>query len=347
MHRPTLPPEDPHYSLVSCPNAGCHLGGQRGADNLVHRSWTGKDQHIARLRCQAWGQEFSERRGTLLAGSTRPEETVERLRKCQRWGVCDAGTADICRVDITTGHRFQTVAAPRAQAPHEQVPCALPAEGVQLDERPSKRRGPRVEWRHTASARRRRCVLWGKWGSRTQARAARLIAQVVARLCGLPVWLSDGWKAYPAALWHVLGRVSQRRRRGTRGRHPQPSLVPPHALFYAQVVKGRDGAGTRLHVVPRVVYGGPRRFVLEMAGRGLRPSIQTACMERWDGTLRGLCGPPAAPPPLPLCEPAPAPGTKLVGGRSRHLCVAAEEPAPPGPAAYPSAGCWTGCAGVE
>jgi hypothetical protein len=60
--------------------------------------------------------------------------------------------------------------------------------------------------------------------------------------------------------------------------------VPPHDLFYAQVVTVRDSAGKLLGVVSRVVYGGPRRFRLEMAARGLRPSIQTAFMERWDGT---------------------------------------------------------------
>jgi len=48
------------------------------------------------------------------------------------------------------------------------------------------------------------------WGHRTQESAALVIAQVVARLWGLPVWLSDGWKAYPAALLQVLGRVYQR-----------------------------------------------------------------------------------------------------------------------------------------
>jgi hypothetical protein len=226
-----------------------------------------------------------------MEGTKLPEETVERLLKCQRWGVCDAGTADICRVDIKTVHRVQKGAAQRAQAHHAQVTRELQVEGIQRDEMHSKRRGPRVEWRHTAIAMRSRFVLWVHWGPRTQASAALLIAQVVARLGGLPVWLSDGWKAYPAALWQVLGRVSQRRRRGTRGRHPKPRLGPPHDLFYAQVVKVRDGAGKLLQVVPRVVYGGPRRFVLEMAGRGLRPSIQTAFMERWYGTLRGLCAP--------------------------------------------------------
>jgi hypothetical protein len=105
----------------------------------------------------------------------------------------------------------------------------------------------------------------------TQESAAWLIAQVVARLCGLPVWLSNGWKAYPAALLQVLGRVSRHRRRGTRGRHPKPRVVPPHDLFYAQLVKVRDSAGKLLQVVSRVVYGSPRRLRLAMAARGLRP----------------------------------------------------------------------------
>ena len=134
-------------------------------------------------------------------------------------------------------------------------------------------------------------VLWVQWGPRTQETAATLIAQVVARLHRLPVWLSDGWKAYPAALLQVLGRVGQRRRRGRRGPHPKPCLVPPQDLFYGQVVKVRNRRGKFVRVVSRVVYGGPRRFVLEMARRGLRPSIQTAFMERWYGTLRGLCAP--------------------------------------------------------
>jgi hypothetical protein len=134
-------------------------------------------------------------------------------------------------------------------------------------------------------------LLWVHWGPRTQESAALLIAQVVARLGGVPVWLSDGWKAYPAALLQVLGRVYQRRRRGRRGPHPKPRLVPPQDLFYGQVVKVRDRRGKLLRVVSRVVYGGPRRFITEMASRGLRPSIQTAFMERWYGTLRGLCAP--------------------------------------------------------
>jgi transposase-like protein len=291
MHSPTVPSDDSHYRLLSCPHPRCPMRGQQGAGNIVHRSWTGKDKRIERFRCTQCRQEFSERRGTLMEATKLPEATVEQLLKCQRWGVCDEGTADLCGVNIKTVHRFQHVAAQRAQAHHEQVTRELQVEGVQLDEMHSKRRGPRVEWLHTAIAMSSRFVLWVHWGPRNQENAALLIAQVVARLCGLPVWLSDGWKAYPAALLQVLGRVSQRRRRGPRGRHPQPQLVPPKDLFYGQVVKVRDGTGKLLRVISRVVYGGPRRFVLEMASRGLRPSIHTAFMERWYGTLRGLCAP--------------------------------------------------------
>jgi hypothetical protein len=291
MQNPTFPPEAPHYSTFSCPNPACLLRGHKGAGNISHRSWTGKDKEIERLRCTECRQEFSERRGTLMQGSKLAEERVELLLKCQRWGVCDAGSADICGVDIKTVHHFQQRATHRARAHHEQVTRDLKVEGVQLDEMHSKRRGPQVEWLHTAMAMGSRFVLWVHWGERTQASAALVVAQVVARLCGLPVWLSDGWKAYPAALLQVLGRVYRPRRRGCRGPHPKPRLGPPKELFYGQVVKVRDGKGKLLQVVRRVLFGGPRRFFTEMARRRLGATIHTAFMERWYGTLRGLCAP--------------------------------------------------------
>jgi IS1 family transposase len=291
MQSPTFPPEAQHYSTFCCPNPQCALHRQRAQGNIVHRSWTGKDKDIERLRCTQCGQEFSERRGTLMQGSKLGEERVERLLKCQRWGVCDAGSADICGVDIKTVHRFQQVATHRAQEHHQQVTYDLEVEGVQLDEMHSKRRGPQVEWLHTAMAMRSRFLLWVHWGPRTQHSAATLIAQVVGRLCGLPVWLSDGWRAYPAALLQVLGRLYRRRRRGPRGPHPKARLAPPRELFYAQVVKVRNGKGKLLQVVRRVIFGGPRRFFKEMARRGLGSTIHTAFIERWYGTLRGLCAP--------------------------------------------------------
>jgi hypothetical protein len=75
------------------------------------------------------------------------------------------------------------------------------------------------------------------------------------------------------------------------GRKPQPRLVAPQSLLYAQVVKVRNKTGQVVEVSRRVVYGGPRRFRKPWRLRQLGQTIQTACMARWYGPLRGLVAP--------------------------------------------------------
>jgi len=133
-------PAQARYTTFSCPNLDCPQFNRSNVDTIVHRSWTGKHQHIERLRCTACDHEFSEREGTLMARSKLAEDTVERLLKCQRWGVCDEGTADICAVDLKTVHRFQRVAAHRVEAHHRQRVQHLEVQGVQWDEAHAKRR---------------------------------------------------------------------------------------------------------------------------------------------------------------------------------------------------------------
>jgi len=284
-------PAQERYTRFSCPNPQCVRFNHPGEGNIAHRSWTGKDQHIERLRCTVCTQEFSEREGTLMARSKLSEEIVEQLLKCQRWGVCDEGTADICAVDLKTVHRFQQVAAHRAETHHRQVVHEVEVPGVQLDEAHSKLRPRQVAWIHTALAMGSWFLLWVDVGPRTQEQAAAVIAQVVARVREVPLFLTDGWKAYSAALLQVLGVVYRRRRRGKVGRKPKPRLVAPKHLFYAQVVKVRNQAGQVVEVSRRVVFGGPRRFGKQLRLRQLGTTIQTAFMERWYGTLRGLVAP--------------------------------------------------------
>ena len=145
-------PAQERYTRFSCPNPHCAQFNRPGAGNIAHRSWTGTHQHIERLRCTTCDREFSEREGTLMARSKLPADTVIRLVKCQRWGVCDEGTADICAVDLKTVHRFQRVAAHRAETHHRQSVQNLEVQGVQLDEAHSKLRPKQVEWVHTALA---------------------------------------------------------------------------------------------------------------------------------------------------------------------------------------------------
>ena len=262
-------PAQERYTRFSCPHPQCPRCNRPGEGNIAHRSWTGTHKHIERLRCTACDREFSERAGTLMARSKLSEDTVVRLAKCQRWGVCDAGTADICAVDLTTVHRFQHVAAQRAETHHRQVVRAVDVPGVQLDEAHSKLRPRQVAWIHTALAMGSWFLLWVDVGPRTQERASTLIAQVVARTRAMTLFLTDGWKAYPTALLQVLGVVYRRRRRGKVGRKPKPRLVAPPNLFYAQVVKVRDHAGRVVDVSRRVVFGGPRRFVEQLRVRRL------------------------------------------------------------------------------
>jgi hypothetical protein len=284
-------PAQESYTRFSCPNPHCARFNRPGEGHIAHRSWTGTHKHIERLRCTACDRECSEREGTLMARSKLPQDTVVRLLKCQRWGLCDEGTADLCAVALTTVHRFQRVAAHRAETPHRQSVQHVAVEGVQWDEAHAQLRPKQVAWVHTALAMGSWCLLGVDFGPRPPDTAATLIAQVVARAQQLPVFLTDGWKAYTAALLQVVGVVYRRRRRGPVGRKPKPRLVAPKTLFYAQVVKSRTTAGQVVAGSRRVVCGGPRRCGKPLRLRQLGETIQTALMARWYGTLRGLVAP--------------------------------------------------------
>jgi hypothetical protein len=160
-----------------------------------------------------------------------------------------------------------------------------------MDEAHSKLRWCRAEWIHTALTMGRWVLLWVDFGPRTQEAAAPRIAQVVARVQTLPLFLTDGWQAYPAALLQVVGVVYRRWRRGNVGRKPKLCLVPPKDLFNAQVVKVRDKTGQVAEISQRVVFGGPRRFGKQLRLRQLGETIPTAFMEHWYGTRRGLVAP--------------------------------------------------------
>jgi hypothetical protein len=229
----TTPAPD-RSTRFACPNPRCVWCNQPGEGTITPRSWTGPHQQIARLRCTACAQACSAREGTVMARRKRPEDTLVRLLQCQRWGVCDAGTAARWAVALTTVQRLQRVAAQRAATHHRQSVPHGDGEGVPWDEAPATRRPQQGAWVQTAWAMGSWWLLGGDCGPRTQETAAALIAQVVARARQLPLVLTAGWKAYSVALLQVGGVVDRPRRRGHVGRKPQPRLVAPKSLWYAR-----------------------------------------------------------------------------------------------------------------
>lgn len=87
--------------------------------------------------------------------------------------------------------------------------------------------------------------------------------------------------------------------------------------------------------------GGRRRSPPRCAGEGLS-GAEALHPHRLHGALgwppARSVGPLAPTPPRPRRASAPAPGTALVGGRSRHLGAPPEELTPAGPAAHPRDG---------
>jgi transposase-like protein len=130
------PSRDEELSGFACPNEDCSDFNRFAAGNLSVCERMGKARRIRRLYCKSCGHRFSERQGSLLAGSKLSEETVVRIVKCLGYGCSVEATADICEVDARTVELLLTKAGRRAEDFHrlqlEQL--SKPIEVVELDE---------------------------------------------------------------------------------------------------------------------------------------------------------------------------------------------------------------------
>jgi len=119
--------------------------------------------------------------------------------------------------------------------------------------------------------------------------AAELVASVAA-CCGggaLPLLLIDNHLPYPSAILQVLGALQHGRRRGGRGRRKRPRLKPPPGLLAGVVEKVRDAAGRVVRVRTRALFGRLKDIRRRIVKLGIGRQINTAHIERLNGTLRG------------------------------------------------------------
>lgn len=127
-------------------------------------------------------------------------------------------------------------------------------------------------------------------GARTLETAAELVASV-AMACGnspsLPLILIDNHLPYPAAILQVFGVIRHRRRKRGRGRFKHPDLKPPPGLLVGVVKKVRSATGKLLRVSTGALFGRKRDMVKRIRRLDIGQQINTAHIERLNGTLRG------------------------------------------------------------
>jgi hypothetical protein len=125
-------------------------------------------------------------------------------------------------------------------------------------------------------------------GPRTLELARELLAGVAA-CCrhGQRLLIeADEHRPYPQAILDLFGLTRFRRRRHGRGRRKYPDLKPSPGLLVGLVHKVRDAAGRLLRVKPRRLCGRKRDILRCLKRLKLGCQINTAHVERLNGTLR-------------------------------------------------------------
>lgn len=272
------------YTRFARPNTSCSFYAKFNSGNIAHRSWTGKNQEIERLRCTCCKQEFSERKATLLENAKLPEKTYELMLECLRWGVADEGIADICDVSIKTVRLNQAKAAAKAIKHHDSSVQNIQDAGVQLDEMHSKIAKDKGFWLGTAIAMQSLLIVAVTFGERNQGMADRLLAEVSLRFIHLLSIFTDGWRPYLSAILRAFGSLYRPKRKG-RGRLLRKRLKLP-SLFSGQVVKIRDQALKLMGVEHRALIGKMKEIVFFIKAYNIGNKIHTIHAERWCGTLR-------------------------------------------------------------
>lgn len=133
-----------------------------------------------------------------------------------------------------------------------------------------------------------RFVIDLRLGPRTLESARELLASVA--VCCRPgeslLLEADAHRPYPQAILDIFGVTRFRRRRRGRGRRKHPDSKPPPGLLAGVVHKVRDASDNLVRVKMRRLFG-RRRDILQVLERlKLGRQINTAHIERLNGTLR-------------------------------------------------------------
>jgi len=125
-------------------------------------------------------------------------------------------------------------------------------------------------------------------GKRTESHAVSLLQKVKRITARIPdLFTSDQLDQYTRALLHVYGHTVLPPRNTGPGRPPNPRLVPPAELLYAQVVK-QYRKNRLVGITRKVVFGDPQKLQNIIRRSGVSQTINTSFVERNNGTIRHM-----------------------------------------------------------
>ena len=298
-----------------CPNTNCRDYGQQNQGNVrsisTYLTQSGKRRIF---ECTTCGQRFSETRNTVFFDLRTPEATVMLALKMLLVRVSLSNISFVLGVTEETVLEWLEHASAKATEINAFLLKELPVTVVQLDEMWSfvKRKGskeaskveaskaetpkaetPKAEveacadegqqWVFVSDAPEFRLMLTTLVGPRTYETALTLIQQTARIVLGIPVFFSDGFSSYLAALIECFHTLQHFPRTGKPGRPRKPVKEPHPDLVYAQVVKKRR-KGRVVSVTTRVVCGAQR-----LTSLGL--SVSTSLLERLNLTFRQSLAP--------------------------------------------------------
>ena len=134
-------------------------------------------------------------------------------------------------------------------------------------------------WIWLSFASKHRIILACEIGPRNQIMADKIVEKTVKRIDkkNLPLFVTDGLKAYETALKKQFFEVIEFEKTGKRGRPRKAKRIPHRNLRYGQVVKKREN-GRIVKVHKRIICGSAKNIEMK--------DITTSLIERQNLTLR-------------------------------------------------------------
>lgn len=281
-----------HY----CPKEKCAYYGWVGLGNIRSNGHP-HGSRWRQLECTVCHTYFMETVNTIFYRKRVPAELIWQVLRALAEGLGIRATARVFDLDPNTVEAWLHQAGQQMTAVSHYLIHDLHLTQVQVDELWALLGQREIDESDQTTQRGKRWIwtgmdpvskLWLAYvvGDRSQDYAQLLIHAIVRLLTPgcVPLFISDQWSAYGAALLTHFGHWVQLPRRGTRGPLPKPRWLPLPQLQYAQVVKQRL-KGRVVAVSHRVIYGSletVETLLLQSVGR----VINTAFMERLNLSIR-------------------------------------------------------------